>query len=54
MASANDEAEREFARQDKEWNGPKFFGLGIVTLIVSVFIIVYAASRTGCTMAIVP
>jgi hypothetical protein len=52
--ATNEEIEREFARQDKEWTGPKFFQLGIVTLLVAVTAIIYAASRTGCTMAIVP
>ena len=48
--AANDEIEREFARQDKEWTGPKFFGLGIVTLLIAVTIIVYAATAIGGTL----
>jgi hypothetical protein len=54
MTAANDEIEREFAKQDKAWTGPKFFQTGIITLIVAVGIIVFAATRTGCTVAIVP
>ena len=54
MASSEDQIERDFAAQDKEWNGPKFFGLGIGTLIVAIFIIVYAATRTGCSLVVVP
>lgn len=54
MAAADDEIAREFAKQDKEWTGPKFFGLGFVTLLIALSIIIFFASRTGCTMAIVP
>ena len=49
-----DEVDREFAAQDRRWNAPKFFGLGMMTLLVAIFVIVYAATRTGCTVAIVP
>ena len=49
-----DESERNFAAQDKEWTGPKFIGLGIVTLIIAVGIIVFAAARTGCSLVVVP
>ena len=54
MASENDEIERDFAKQDKEWTGPRFFQTGIITLILAVGLIVYAATRTGCSVAIVP
>ena len=33
MATADEQAEKEFAAQDKEWTGPKFFATGIVTLV---------------------
>ena len=49
-----DRYDREFAEQDKRWGGPKFFGLGILTLIVAVFIIVYASTQTGCSLVWVP
>ena len=54
MSAADDEIARNFAKQDKEWTGPKFFGLGLVTLLIAITVIVFFASRTGCTMAIVP
>ena len=49
-----DKVDRDFAEQDKRWNAPKFFATGIVTLIIAISIIVFAATRTGCTLAIVP
>ena len=54
MAAADDEIARNFAKQDKEWTGPKFFGLGFVTLLIALTVIIYFATRTGCTVAIVP
>ena len=54
MSTADDRIARDFAEQDKRWTAPKFLGLGFVTLAIALFIIVYAASRTGCTVAIVP
>ena len=54
MASIDDEAEADFAEQDPKWTAPKFFGLGAITLAIALTIIVFMASRTGCTVAIVP
>ena len=54
MASTDDQAEKDFAEQDPKWTAPKFFGLGAITLAVALTIIVFMASRTGCTLAIVP
>lgn len=49
-----DQIDREFAEQDKRWNGPKFFGIGLLTLIVAIFIIVFASTHTGCSLVWVP
>ena len=54
MASIDDEAEEDFAEQDPKWTAPKFFGLGAVTLAIALTLIVFMASRTGCSLAIVP
>lgn len=50
-----DVSEREFAAQDKQWNAPKFFGLGLVTILIVVGLIFWASARAiGCTIAITP
>lgn len=46
--------ERDFASQDRQWSGPKFVVAGFFTLLFAVGLIILAATRTGCTLAIVP
>jgi hypothetical protein len=54
MPTADEVAEKEFAAQDKTWNAPRFFVLGIITLIIAIGIIYYCSSLTGCSLQIVP
>jgi hypothetical protein len=50
-----DAADREFAAQDKKATAPKFLGIGAVTLLIALTLIVFFAHRAiGCTVAIVP
>ena len=51
---SEDQVERAFAQQDKQWNGPRFFQLGIVTLLIAIGIIYYFSSLTGCRLLVVP
>jgi hypothetical protein len=52
--AAEERAEKRFAAQDKRWGGPRFFGLGIVTLAVCVTAIYLMSTVTGCSLQIVP
>ncbi len=36
MAYTEEQAKRDFLEQDKAWNAPRFFVLGIVSLIISI------------------
>lgn len=54
MPTADELAEKDFNQQDKEWTGPRFVGVGLVTLICAVALIVFAATRTGCSLVVVP
>jgi hypothetical protein len=47
--------ERAFAEQDKKYNAPKFFGLGIVTLAIAIGLIFWGSfNAIGCTVQVVP
>jgi hypothetical protein len=54
MATSQEAVEKRFAEQDKHWGGPRFFVLGILTLIVCVSAIYYMSSLSGCSLQIVP
>jgi hypothetical protein len=54
MASADDAIEKAFNEQDKEWNAPRFFVTGAITLLIAIAIIYYCSSLTGCSLQIVP
>jgi hypothetical protein len=54
MPTADEIAEKEFAEQDKQWNAPKFFVTGVITLAIALAIIYYTSSLTGCSLQIVP
>jgi len=47
-------AQKQFAEQDKNWTGPKFIGLGIVTLVICLSLIYLMSTTTGCSLQIVP
>jgi hypothetical protein len=47
-------AEKRFAEEDQRWTGPRFIGIGVLTLAIAISLI-YLMSRTaGCSLQIVP
>ena len=54
MPTAEEIATKRFDQEDKEWTGPRFIRLAIVTLLIALTMI-YLMSRTqGCSLQIVP
>ena len=47
-------AQKRFAEQDKAWTGPKFIGLGAVTLLICITAIYLMSTVSGCSLQIVP
>ena len=47
-------AAKEFKAQDKAWNAPRFFSLGLVTLVIAIGLIYYMSTTTGCNLEVVP
>jgi hypothetical protein len=54
MPTAQDIAEKRFDEQDKRWSGPRFIGLGVVTLAIAISLIYFMSTTTGCSLQIVP
>jgi hypothetical protein len=54
MAASDDAYQKRFDEDDKEWNGPKLIGLGVVTLFIAISLIYYMSTTTGCSLQIVP
>jgi hypothetical protein len=54
MPTAEEIAQKTFDAEDKQWDGPRFIRLAIVTLFICITTI-YLMSRTaGCSLQIVP
>jgi hypothetical protein len=47
-------AQKRFAEQDKRWEGPRYFVLGAVTLLICVTAIYLMSTTQGCSLQIVP
>ena len=47
-------AQKRFADEDRQWTGPKFIGLGFVTLAICITAIYLMSSVSGCSLQIVP
>ena len=54
MQDAEQVAEKRFAEEDKRWTGPKYIGLGVVTLAICISLIYLMSTTTGCSLQIVP
>jgi hypothetical protein len=52
--SAEETAQKRFDADDKQWNGPKLIGLGVVVLFISITSIFLMSYTAGCTLQIVP
>ncbi len=53
MPTAEEIATKRFDAEDKEWNGPRFIRLAVVTLAICLSLI-YWMSTQGCSLQIVP
>jgi hypothetical protein len=54
MPTAEEIAEKRFDEEDKQWTGPRFIVLALVTLAIAISLI-YMMSRTaGCSLQVVP
>ena len=54
MATAQELAEKRFDAQDKQWTGPRYIRLGVVTLFIAISTIYLMARTAGCSLQIVP
>jgi hypothetical protein len=54
MPTAEEIAAKRFDQEDKEWDGPRFIVLGIVTLVIAISAIYLMSTTTGCSLQIVP
>ena len=54
MATAEEIAQKKFDEDDSRWGGPKFIGLGFVTLLIALTIIFLMSKTAGCSLQIVP
>jgi hypothetical protein len=54
MPTAEEIAAKRFAEEDKASTGPKFIGLGFITLLIAISTIFYMSTTTGCSLQIVP
>jgi hypothetical protein len=54
MESAEKIAQKRFDEEDQRWNGPKFIGLGVVTLAIALSLIYFMSTTAGCSLQIVP
>jgi hypothetical protein len=52
--AAEEAAEKEFNREDKQWNGPRLISLGVVTLFICITAIYLMSTTQGCSLQIVP
>jgi hypothetical protein len=54
VVSREQQAQKEFDAQDKQWGAPRFLGLGFVTLVICLTTIYLMSTVTGCSLQIVP
>jgi hypothetical protein len=52
--AAEERAQKRFDAEDKHWTGPRFIGLGIITLAICISAIYFMSTVTGCSLQIVP
>ena len=54
LESTEQAAAKRFAVEDKAWGGPRFIGLGVVTLAICITAIYLMSTVSGCSLQIVP
>ncbi len=54
MPTAEEIAQQRFDDEDKRWTGPRFIGLGVVTLTIAISLIYFMSATAGCSLQVVP
>ncbi len=54
MPTAEEIAQKQFDKDDKNWTGPKLVSLGAITLLIAISVIYMMSTTTGCSLQIVP
>jgi hypothetical protein len=54
MPTAEQIAQERFDEQDRQWTGPRFIVLAVVTLAIALSTIYWMSTTTGCSLQIVP
>ena len=52
--TAEEQAQKQFDADDKQWSGPRLIGLGFVVLLVCITAIILMSYTAGCSLQIVP
>jgi hypothetical protein len=54
MPTVEETAQKRFDEDDRVWTGPRFIGLGVVTLAICLTAIYLMSVTQGCSLQIVP
>jgi hypothetical protein len=54
MPTAEEIAQKNFDEADKQWDGPRFIRLAVVTLLICISAIYFMSRTAGCSLQIVP
>ena len=54
LESAEQAAAKRFAVEDKAWGGPKFIGVGALTLFICISAIYLMSTVSGCSLQGIP
>jgi len=54
MPTAEETAQKHFDEEDKQWDGPRFIRLALVTLGICISTIYFMSRTAGCSLQIVP
>jgi hypothetical protein len=54
MPTAEEIAQKRFDEEDKDWDGPRFIRLGVITLALAISVIYLMSTTAGCSLQIVP
>ncbi|HEY1696015.1 MAG TPA: hypothetical protein VGG39_27800 [Polyangiaceae bacterium] len=54
VVSREEQTQKAFDAQDKQWGAPRFFALGFMTLAICLTTIYLMSAVTGCSLQIVP
>jgi hypothetical protein len=54
LTAQEEAAEKKFVEQDKQWTGPRYIIVGVVTLAICLTTIFLMSTTQGCSLQIVP